>query len=156
VVCHRGKLWQFVAPSWYHRGKATMIGHDPLSMDGFSSNSLWTYYKSPQVAWAAYFSCALRMRATRAWLSIRLSLDGFSPNLVKTYYRSPQIAWVNYLLLITTRMCMLAHLWTDSLQIWWGNTTDHPPPLHTIPLQVSGLFPKLFSLVIARHGLGSV
>jgi hypothetical protein len=27
-----------------------------LSLDGFSSNLLGTYYKSPQVAWATYFS----------------------------------------------------------------------------------------------------
>jgi hypothetical protein len=46
-----------------------------LSMDGFYSNLLGTYYKSPQVAWATYLSCSRisRMRASarmrdRAWL----------------------------------------------------------------------------------------
>jgi hypothetical protein len=37
-----------------------------LSVDGFSSNVLGTYFKSPQVAWATYFSCphTAHMRAS--------------------------------------------------------------------------------------------
>jgi hypothetical protein len=62
-----------------------------LSLDGFSSNLMGTYYKWPQVTWDTYLSCSstactrvcecacasVRVRV-RAWLSTRSSSNGFS------------------------------------------------------------------------------
>jgi hypothetical protein len=41
-----------------------------LSVDGLSSNVLGTYYRSPQIAWATYFSFP---RTARAWASRRVN-----------------------------------------------------------------------------------
>jgi hypothetical protein len=75
-----------------------------LSMDGFSSNLRWIYYKSHQVAWAMYVSCSCntRTRASarvreRAWLNICLSLDVFFSNLLGIYYTWTQVTWATYL-----------------------------------------------------------
>jgi hypothetical protein len=74
-----------------------------LSMDGFSSNLQWTYYKSHQVAWATYVSCSrtARTRASArvrpsAWLNIHLSMDLRFSNVWWTYYKSQQVAWPTY------------------------------------------------------------
>jgi hypothetical protein len=61
-----------------------------LCLDGFSSNMLRTYYISPQVTWATYFSCSLTT-PTRgsarilAWIIVLLSVDVISTNFVKTH-----------------------------------------------------------------------
>jgi hypothetical protein len=53
--------WQGLRTVYVHTPRARMRDSMWLSvrlhMDGFSSNSRWTYYKSHQVAWATYCSC---------------------------------------------------------------------------------------------------
>jgi hypothetical protein len=75
-----------------------------LSLDGFSSHLLGTYYKLWQVTCATYLSCSrtARMRASariraRAWLRVRLYMDGFSSNLLWTYYKWPKVTLATYL-----------------------------------------------------------
>jgi hypothetical protein len=61
----------------------------------------------------------------RTWLNIQSSLDGFSSYMMGTCYKGPQATWDTYLfkqrVYTCERVCdlALAHLWTDSLQMWW-------------------------------------
>jgi hypothetical protein len=74
-----------------------------LSMDGFSSNSRWTYYKSHQVAWATYFSYSRTARTqAQAWLNIRLFLNGFSENFLGSLRNT--ISGKDYVLFIFTHL----------------------------------------------------
>jgi hypothetical protein len=126
-------LTEYLQICWEHTTSVHVIKHSLIF-------GLWTYYKSPQVAWATYLLCS---RITHV-LGVYLSLDGLSPKLVKTYYGSPPVTSTTYYSCprtargITTHSCVHLLIFERILSIFGGGHKTDPQRLHW-PFHVSVL-----------------